>query len=210
MNFLAHLLLGPQGAQQILGSMLGDFVKGPVHALVLPQGVKEGIWLHRRIDSFTDAHAVVQRSKRRVSPARRRFAGIMVDMFYDHLLAVHWNSFSDVPLDDFTRRAYSSLLAQREVIPDTAWPVISRMAEYDWLGSYAELDNLHMALDNMARRFKRTTTMPGAVSELELLYADFEADFLVFMPEVYRFAEHQATCLQDGTALSVSSFNPRA
>ena len=210
MNFLAHLYLGPQEPPQALGSMLGDFVKGPVHALQLPQGVKEGVWLHRRIDSFTDAHPFVQRSKRRVSPSRRRFAGIMVDMFYDHLLAVHWDSFNAVPLGDFTRQAYSALLAQREVIPATAWPVISRMAEHDWLGSYAELGNLHMALDNMARRFRRETTMPGAVFELEALYSDFESDFLAFMPEVQRFAELQATFLQDGTAFSVSSLYPHA
>ena len=70
MNFLAHLLLGSQSPEQALGSMLGDFVKGPVHRLELPKPVREGIVLHRRIDSFTDAHPLVLQSKARVSSRR--------------------------------------------------------------------------------------------------------------------------------------------
>ncbi|HDZ55875.1 MAG TPA: DUF479 domain-containing protein [Pseudomonas xinjiangensis] len=202
MNFLAHLYLGPRGAQQVLGSMLGDFVKGPVHAMALPEGVKEGIWLHRRIDSFTDAHPVVRRSKERVSSDRRRFAGIMVDMFYDHLLARQWRRFSDQPIQVFTHDMYALLLAQRDDIPDTAWPVIQRMAEYDWLTSYVELSNLHRALDNMSRRLKRVNTLPGAVAELEADYSGFEADFLEFMPEVAAFATSQAALLAEGIDLN--------
>ena len=50
--------------------------------------------LHRRIDSFADTHPAFRRSRGRVSAARRRVAGIMVDMFYDHFLARHWGQFS--------------------------------------------------------------------------------------------------------------------
>lgn len=104
MNFLAHLLLGPHEAPQAVGSLLGDFVKGPMDSIALPEGVREGIWLHRQIDGFTDRHELVARSKERVSRQRRRYAGIMVDMFYDHLLARHWQRFSGQPLDEFPSR----------------------------------------------------------------------------------------------------------
>jgi len=116
MNYLAHLFLGPKDPEQALGSLLGDFVRGPVHSLDLPHGVREGIWLHRRIDAFTDAHPLVRRSRERVSAERRRYAGIMIDMFYDHLLAKHWLAFSDQPLEYFTRDIYRLLLEQQAVI----------------------------------------------------------------------------------------------
>jgi acyl carrier protein phosphodiesterase len=191
MNFLAHLFLGPQDPQQALGSVLGDFVRGPVAKLELPQGVREGIWLHRRIDSFTDAHPLITVSKTRVSPERRRYAGIMIDMFYDNLLARHWELFADQSIEEFTRGMYALLLKQRDVIPANAWPVISRMAEHDWLTSYARLPNLHQALDNIALRLRRSNPLPGSAGELERDYAGFEADFLAFMPQVMAFSRSQ-------------------
>ena len=197
MNFLAHLRLGPHEPQPALGGLLGDFVKGPVAAIELPDAVRKGIWLHRSIDAFTDRHPVVARSKARVTDERRRYAGIMVDMFYDHLLARHWNHFTDQSLTAFTGRMYNAVLAQQALMPERARRVLVRMAEEDWLCSYAELDNLHMALNNMARRLRPGNRLPGAVDELEREYGRFEADFLAFMPEVIDFAAAQATALRD-------------
>lgn len=198
MNFLAHLLMGSQTPQQALGSLLGDFVKGPVQQIALPDEVRGGIWLHRRIDVFTDSHPLVLQSKARVSAERRRFAGIMVDMFYDHLLAHHWQRFSDQPLAVFAQQAYRDVLNQPELIPANARPVIAHMSEHDWLSSYAQLPHLHRALDNMARRLRRDNPLPGAVAELEADYAAFEDDFLHFMPEVQAYAADQAALLSAG------------
>ncbi|UAW99305.1 DUF479 domain-containing protein [Halopseudomonas nanhaiensis] len=211
MNFLAHLYLGPRDPQRLLGSMLGDFVKGPIAGMELPPGVREGIWLHRQIDAFTDAHPQVGLSKARVSPLRRRYAGIMVDMFYDHMLARNWQRFEDQPLRQFTDRAYADLMSNQHLMPDNARRVISQMAAHDWLGSYARIESMHQALDNMARRFTRQTALPGAASELEADYEQFQQDFLAFMPEVTAFALAQAARLDtEGDALiSGSPSSPR-
>lgn len=202
MNFLAHLLLGPHEAQQAVGSLLGDFVKGPMDSIALPRPVREGIWLHRQIDAFTDRHELVARSKARVSPERRRYAGIMVDMFYDHLLAAHWPRFSRQSLDAFTEQMYQAVRTQQRYLPERARYVLLRMAQEDWLSSYAELDNMHTALNNMARRLRPGNTLTGSVHELEANYAGFEADFLEFMPQVMQFADDRAgQASSQGTAL---------
>jgi len=203
MNFLAHLFLGPRDPERALGSLLGDFVRGPVSSLALPEGVREGIWLHRRIDSFTDSHPLIAQSRTRVSAERRRYAGIMIDMFYDHLLATHWDRFADQSIGAFTAQMYPLLRAQRAVIPDNAWRVIDHMTEHDWLGSYVRMASLHRALDNISLRLRRTNTLPGSASELEQDYAGFEADFLAFMPQVIAFAESQD--LARGAALAGSA-----
>jgi len=211
MNFLAHLLMGSQTPQQALGSLLGDFVKGPVQQIALPEDVRGGIWLHRRIDGFTDSHPLVLQSKARVSPQRRRYAGIMVDMFYDHLLARHWPRFAEQSLSEFTQQAYRNVLQQPELIPENARPVIRHMSEHDWLGSYAQLAHLHRALDNMARRLRRENKLPGAVFELERDYAAFEDDFFRFMPQVQAFAAGQAALLSAGEVdFTVPSGKPNA
>lgn len=212
MNFLAHLRLGPDEPQQALGGLLGDFVKGPVASMALPDPVRQGIWLHRRIDAFTDRHPLVLRSKARVSGERRRYAGIMVDMFYDHLLARHWQQFDDQPLAVFTARMYRAVLTQQTLMPERARTVLVRMAEQDWLGSYADLQNLHQALNNMSRRLRPANPLPGAVHELEREYSSFEADFLEFMPEVIVFSEAQAAALRESADwhLLLPSSSPRA
>src|SRR5688572_11794852 len=105
MNYLAHALLSHQSAEAILGALLGDFVKGPVGA-EYPPAVRDAIHLHRLIDRYTDSHPVVLSSRRLVSDARRRFAPIMIDMFYDHFLARHWSDYCDTPLRQFARQVY--------------------------------------------------------------------------------------------------------
>ena len=95
MNYLAHLYLAGNDAEALIGSLMGDFIKGRVDP-DLPPVLRQAILQHRRIDSFTDAHPIVRRSKQRVTNEFRRYAGILIDVFYDHFLAREWSQYSDV------------------------------------------------------------------------------------------------------------------
>ena len=183
MNYLAHLYLAEQSREGLLGSLLGDFVKGrPDHRL--PDGVRRGIVLHRAIDSYTDAHPRHRTSRNRISAPRRRFAGIIVDVCYDHFLARLWSDYSGESLDAFTARAYAVLHAHRDDLPDRLRRIAPRMIAEDWLGSYAELDNVGRALDGIARRITRRNSLAGALEDVETVYADLQSDFRHFFPEL--------------------------
>jgi acyl carrier protein phosphodiesterase len=187
MNYLAHLRLAPPGDDALIGSLMGDFVKGPLPG-GYPPCIAHAMVLHRRIDAFTDAHPRVRLSRERVSGPRRRFAGIMVDLFYDHFLARHWHQYSDERLDAFTRRVYA-LLAQREpTLPPRLREVAARMRETDWLGSYREIGAIHLALDRISLRLRRENRLRGAAEELQAKYDEFEADFRSFFPDLTHFA----------------------
>lgn len=183
MNFLAHLLLGGEDAEAQVGSILGDFLKGSIPPQ-LPPAVAESVRLHRAVDAFCDGHPAFQCSRRRIQGPRRRFAGIVVDLSYDHLLARHWQRWCEQPLDDYARRAYARLLAHRRHQPEAMQRVVSAMAAGDWLGSYRSLAALATALDRIALRFRRPTPLPGAVADVERAYAGLEQDFLEFFPAV--------------------------
>jgi acyl carrier protein phosphodiesterase len=187
MNYLAHLYLAPPGDDGLLGSLMGDFVKGPLTGRY-PPGIAHALILHRRIDAFTDAHERVRASRGRVSPPRRRFAGIMVDLFYDHFLARHWSQYCDQDLVAFTRRVYALLAARAESLPERMREIAGRMRAHDWLASYRLVDNIHIALDRMSLRLTRENRLAGAAAELEAHYEGFEADFRAFFPELARFA----------------------
>ncbi|MBS7689692.1 DUF479 domain-containing protein [Pseudomonas lalucatii] len=186
MNYLAHLHLGGDAPAQLLGSLYGDFVKGPL-AGQWPAEIEAAIRLHRRIDAFTDGHALQARSRTRFPAARRRYAGILLDLFFDHCLALHWADYAEQPLDRFTARVYQ-VLADEAVLPGRLALIAPRMAAQDWLGSYSDFAVLEQVLAAMQRRLSRPEGLDGAMAELERLYVPLSEDFRLFYPELQRFA----------------------
>ncbi|GHD56718.1 acyl carrier protein phosphodiesterase [Jeongeupia chitinilytica] len=189
MNYLAHAVLAGPAPADRAGGVAGDFVKGVLPG-ALPAALADGVALHREIDAYADLHPAFAASRARVSPLRRRYGGIMVDLFYDHLLAVHWTAFSPgETLPRFTARLYAELAAQPG-LPDGFVAVLPRMAQTDWLASYRDIDNVALALDRMsAHRIRRDNPLAGAADELREHYAGFEADFLAFMPDALAYAQ---------------------
>lgn len=188
MNFLAHLwLAGPdEGAR--LGAVAGDFVKGALPG-ALPPDIAAGVALHRAIDAFADTHPAFQASRARVGGAHRRFAGVMVDMFYDHFLAAQWGRWHpDEPLADFAARQYVLLATHRQRLPARALPVLARMAEHDWLTSYREVDTIVFALDRIAGRLTRPEAFLGCGEALRTDYAGFAEDAQRFLADARAFA----------------------
>jgi acyl carrier protein phosphodiesterase len=156
----------------------------------MPPALARGVRLHRAIDSYAESHPAFRASRQRVSAPRRRVAGIMVDMFYDHFLARHWADYQpDEPLADFTARQYALLAGLGADLPVRLARILPAMAADDWLASYREVTAIALALDRMAARLSRPNPLPGAGEELPANYAGFERDFRLFMGDARRFAE---------------------
>ncbi len=187
MNYLAHLYLSEPYEEAWLGSLMGDFVKGPLDGRYGAE-ITRAIAIHRKIDVFTDAHPVVLQSKLRMSAGRRRFAGIMVDVFYDHFLARHWQDFHDEPLTEFTSRVYRVLARYHTVLPERLQRMTPMMMQWDWLGSYADVGSIYTALNRIGQRLKRENPLMNSADELVGNYARLEADFRAFLPDVLRYA----------------------
>ena len=183
MNYLAHLYLAEQSREGLLGSLLGDFVKGRLDDR-FPETVRRGITLHRAIDSFTDAHPLHLASRNRIGKQRRRYAGIIVDVCYDHFLSRHWADYSSESLTCFTVRVYDVLREHRDDLPDRLQRMAPHMIADDWLGSYSDLSNVGRALDGIAQRITRSNPLAGALTEIETNYAALDDDFRRFFPEL--------------------------
>lgn len=191
MNYLAHVFLQRSAPELLIGGILGDFVKGAVDARFSP-GVQAGILLHRAIDRYTDAHATVRASAALISPARRRFAGILVDVFYDHFLARHWARYSEHTLHEFTHATYATLASQATDYPERLQRILPFMIKQDWLSSYIHIESVDAALHGIARRFQRyprAAVLADGVQELIQNHDALEQQFLEFFPEVVEFVE---------------------
>ena len=187
MNYLAHLLLAEQNPHGWLGALMGDFVKGAIDP-ALPDGIRRGIILHRRIDTFTDAHPVHRASRNRIVGARRRYAGVIVDLCYDHFLAIGWTRHAALPLDEFTARVYAAFARHRALLPPRLARIAPRMTAQDWLGSYRNLGSIGVALDGIATRSPRAAPLAGAIEDVRRRYPELGEDFDAFFPDLVEHA----------------------
>ncbi|WP_133272646.1 acyl carrier protein phosphodiesterase [Hymenobacter radiodurans] len=194
MNFLAHLLLSgspasPDYADIVVGNFAAEAVRGQAGVLAYPPAVQRGIRLHRFIDSFTDAHPLVRRTTARLREAGLgKWAGVVSDMGFDHLLA---RDFAHYHLDDpteqlpaFAQRHYALLHDRRKELPDRLQHLLHYMRRDDWLTGYARPQGLERALLGLSRRVPSAEILAtGAAAFLAELPA-YEADFREFWPEL--------------------------
>lgn len=184
MNFLAHINLSGDNPKIMVGNFIGDFVKGRNLLEQFEPEIAQGIILHRAIDEFTDSHPIVAQSKKRLQPTYRHYAPVIVDMFYDHLLAKNWKRYHSEPLELFSQNAYRTILSFDAILPEQVKYMMTFMTKTNWLLSYAKLEGIECALTGMARRSKYDSKMELAVNDLINHYDEFTEEFSSFFPEL--------------------------
>lgn len=184
MNYLAHTWLARHSDDALLGGLLGDFVHANVALLDWPPEVRSEILLHRRIDRYTDTHPAVTEMRAAFGDLRR-YAGIVLDVYFDHLLARDWSRWNDIPLTEFTARVYRVLEEHHAQLPPRLQRIAPHMAADDWLGSYRHRETVDSAIRGISTRLSRNGDKLRAC--LPVLHADeanADAAFEAFFPEL--------------------------
>lgn len=179
MNFLAHIYLSGENDLIKIGNFMADGIRGK-HYEYLPSKVQKGIVLHRAIDSYTDAHPIFRQSTKRLHSRYHHYAGVIVDVFYDHFLAKNWANYSNEKLEDFVERFYQSLDTHQEILTEKTLHMKPYMIENNWLVNYQYKHGIAQILTQMDRRTKDVSLMQYAIEELEQYYGEFEAEFTEF------------------------------
>ena len=183
MNWLAHLLLSEQSPEARVGNVLADIL--PIGALrALPDGFQNGVTRHRAIDAFTDRHPIYRQSVTRLEPPFRRYGGVVIDVFYDHLLTNAWSAHCAVPLTEFVAQFHADVEICRPQIPRDAAVIFDRMRAGSWLTSYGDMQGVRITLERIARRLRRPFDLGAATQELDRHYAALSHDFTEFFPEI--------------------------
>jgi len=192
MNHFAHLVLSRPTVESAVGNLLGDFARG-VDSAALPAPVRAGLLNHRAVDRFTDAHPLVREMKRYFSHKRRRFAGIALDIYFDHLLLEHWQQLEQGALEEVITGFYRRMEAGQSMMPgENMRRVTRRMIEYDWFGSYRDLDAVAESLDRVAGRIRFANDFDNAIEELQRNHDFIRDGFLEFYPQLRRHVAQQA------------------
>ena len=187
MNHLAHFFLSGNDNDLAIGNFVADFITNRE----LPnftEGVKRGIMLHRAIDAFTDSHPVVKESTKRLHPFHHKYSPVIVDVYYDFLLAKNWEKYAvadpSVNLRNYIDNIYKLLTNRILELPNGLQKHLAHMISDDWLMRYTNYDGLQIVF----LRIEKKTTFAGdfgnAAKHLEQFLEEFDAEFNLFFPDL--------------------------
>lgn len=190
MNHLAHALLGAPDEDIVFGSLIADFLRGALDP-ALPRGVRIGIALHRAVDRYTDAHPEIVAARALFSPPYRRYAGILLDMWFDHLLARAWPRYSAIPLHAFSQSVQRLLADRAADLPPRMQGFARYLHARDLPEAYREAAVIEEALRGLSQRLTRPNPLADALPVLTARAAELDRCFSAFFPDLLRHAARE-------------------
>lgn len=190
MNFLAHVYLSGDSKPIQVGNFIGDYVKGAAFTKY-PDELRCGILLHRAIDDYTDNHPTVQEAKRLVQPHFGRYAGIFIDMYYDHYLAANFDRFSPIPLARFAWGFYWAMIRHYTYLPANVRGFLPHLIVSNRLYVYAKLEGIQRSLEIMETYSSLPKKSKEAVEVLTNNYDTLKSNFFDFFPQLKDFSKQK-------------------
>jgi acyl carrier protein phosphodiesterase len=190
MNILAHFYCSHKDHPAsndgvVVGNFIGDFVRGSRFE-GLDASLVRGVRLHRAIDQFTDTHHVPRKSAERLKVEFGRYSPVIVDVLYDHLLALEWQQFSPTPLPVFAEQIYDICKKNLHRMPDRVQSFVPHMIEHNWLVNYGTRYGMERSLEGLSRRAKYGSGFELALRTFEAELDAFREDFMAFFPALQR------------------------
>lgn len=190
MNFLAHVFLSKDDEELMIGNFMGDFVRSREDEQY-PEGIQKGLKLHRKIDAFTDTHPAVLESVRLIRPHHRKYAPVILDVFYDFLLAKNWEKYTDESLRDFTQNIYKTLERYIAIMPPVLQRRLPLMIADNWLVRYGEWSGLEFTFSRMKLRASQPKYFENAIQVLQKHELALDENFQQFFPDAIAFVTNE-------------------
>ena len=183
MNYLAHAYLSFGRPGILVGNMISDHVKGK-KKYDYPEQIQQGIAVHREIDRFTDIHSATKEAKEIFRPAYRLYAGSLIDVIYDHFLALDENEFTDESLKAFTINTYAMLDQFTDHFPEKFSSMYPYMKAQNWLYNYRYRQGIEKSLAGVVRRAKYLEESDTAYLLFNEHYNKLKDLYQLFFPEL--------------------------
>lgn len=194
MNFLAHIYLSGDDELVKIGNFMADGIRGKQFEKY-PETIQKGILLHRAIDTYTDSHPIFRKSTKRLHQRYHHYAGVIVDIFYDHFLAKNWTTYAEIDLKIYVDEFYQSMHNHYELLSEKAQNILPYMEKQNWLLNYQSIEGIQQILTQMDRRTNNKSNMRFATEELTSHYTDFENEFTIFFEEIKNYSSQQLNSL---------------
>lgn len=198
MNYLAHAYLSFERPALTVGNLISDFVKGK-RIYDYPDPIRQGMVLHRRIDSFTDIHPLTREAAAFFKPAYGLYAAAFIDIVFDHFLATDSTVFTEESLLGFSQTTYSVLQDFEAFHPPAFARVFPSMRKYNWLFNYRYTAGIERSFEGLVYRAKYMDDLVPAIHIFKTNYEALEKIFRAFFPSLEAFAREELGRMESET-----------
>ena len=183
MNYLAHMYLSCSDEDLIIGNMLVDMMN--IKRLrELPEQYHKGFELHRLIDSYTDDHPAVKEATLKLRENHRKYAPVVIDIFYDYVLSLEWERYSGEDIQDFCNGIYEILKKHLPNLPEDIVSRLERMIASNFLMTCSSPEAIRGVFNIVDRRARFTNSFSLATDDLLEDYDYFRDNFFKFFPDM--------------------------
>ena len=184
MNFLAHLCLANGDSGLMLGGLIGDFVRGRRALRAFPEPIRQGIVLHRYIDKCTDRSPVIKYLRPLFAREFRRYSGIIIDLAFDHELAINWWRYMPGSLERFDVEVRDLLRDNTECVPEELTRFMHYADQHGLFSAYREEAVIFKALTGIGTRLSRPNPLHRVPEIWPELVPLFKPAFRQFFPQI--------------------------
>jgi acyl carrier protein phosphodiesterase len=188
MNYLAHAFLSKNDDHLLIGNFIADHLRGNDFSAYTPR-IIEGIHLHRKIDNFTDTHTEFKKSKRIFYNGFEKYSGVLVDIYFDHLLAKNFLKHSKEDLYSFAKKVYEVYTNHQHLIPASSSRFLEYVIQNNIYYSYSTIQGIEKVLFHLSHRIKHGVQLNNSVvlfnKHEKELQENFDAFFKDVMNEFY-------------------------
>jgi len=180
MNYLGHLYFSGNDLKLMHANLFGDFVKGTNLSSYMPY-VREGIILHRQIDSYIGSHYKVKQLVLSLYPFLPKVAGVAVDIYFDHFLSIHWDKFHNENIDSFLTKFYTHPINSDHFPNSHFLYVIFRIKTEQWLSGYDQIKVIQQVCRGVSNRISFPNALVHGGQVLKEHYTNIENAFFDYM-----------------------------
>ena len=185
MNHLAHLYLSSDKEEEMVGQFIADAVKGNDFNLYSPD-IRQGILLHRWVDSFTDTHDLVKELRAEYRPKLGLYSGVLIDLVFDYFLAKDFQIHSGIELEEFQQFTFSVLNKHEDHFPEKMKKYFFYMKDKEFMMKYAHPVEMADVVRQMGKRIPRGESLLAAGDFFEDYVEMASAYFPAFFEELNR------------------------
>jgi len=195
MNYLAHIFLSGKNEEVLIGNFIADSIRNK-QVEELPEGMKKGVLLHRKIDTFTDQHPAVKETTKLLNAAHGKYAPVLLDIFYDYFLMKNWERYSDEDFDIFKERSYRILEKHMEWIPLKMRKNLPAMIAADWLTSYGKLEGIEFTISKVKSRVSKPDFLENPIESIFDHEEMLNNNFNLFFPDLQQVVKEEMKILR--------------
>lgn len=177
MNFLAHSLISleideKENKKTLYANFAGDFYKGLVETIELPDELKEGVVLHRIIDKISDRNENFLNEL--LTEKFGIFKGIVSDMYIDHFLSKNFDSLFNDNLNNIENKILYNIKISEKFFPDNFKRTFQWLKSGKVMSSYQNINFLERAFYGISQRVRKGEILKSSIIELQKNYNLFE------------------------------------